>query len=203
MSNLCVSAWASVTPHVWSVCEWFVSQFQSFSPTSPCHLRCSYARPLAPGHQVYETIHYLPVTASIAANHSPRPHHYHSPPFILLPLPLHRQSFVSVFFFPLLCSLITVVFQFHGHFSPVINLHNMPITYYMFASVAIVSEFNIHFCSFRPGNWGNEVCKCVFLRVFTLTSCLPLVLIYQTVAEKQHSSAPEGRYHRQTRHLDT
>lgn len=119
------SVWAFVNPHVWSVSEWRISQLESFSPTSQCHLRCSCPCPLAQRPQVYGPIHYLPITMSIVANHSLTAPGL-SLPFLSFLLSFNRPPFCCSF----LCSLITVVFQFHGHFSPIINLHNMPITYY-------------------------------------------------------------------------
>lgn len=146
--------WAFVAPHVWSVSVWLVSWLESFSPTLQCHL----------SPQVYQVIQYLPIISSIAANQITQPLKYLYLSFLCLLTGL--LLFQLFMFSDFCCFSISWPFLPHNQFAQ----H----AYYLllFASVAIVLEFNNHFPSPLLGNWGTGVCKCVFL--FSLVSSVGL-----------------------------
>lgn len=119
------------------------------------------------GIRCVRSIHYLPINGcQIAATHSVTHSLAHSSlpsssPFLFLPF--NRPSFCFGFFFSefsdYCCFSISWPFLPHNQFAQ--HAHYL----LLFASVAIVLEFNNHFRSFLLGNWGSGVCECVFLQV--------------------------------------
>lgn len=161
--------WAFVTPHVWSVSVWLVSWLESFSPTFQCHLRCSCPRPGALSPQVYQVIQYLSIISSIAANHITLPLRYLYLSFLCLLTGL--LLFHLFMFSDFCCFSISWPFLPHNQFAQ--HAHYLSL----FASVAIVLEFNNHFRSPLLGNWGSGVCECVFLFSLVSSVCLSFSLI--------------------------
>lgn len=150
------SVWAFVTPHVWSVSVWLISWFGSFSPIFPASPEMLLSPPTCPevsgvwGHS-------LPanqlVNSCQSHNSAPRL----SLPF-LLSLAFEGPPFVSAFYVLwLLLFFNFMAISSHNQFAQ--HAHYL----LLFASVAIVLEFNNHFHSFLLGNWGSGVCECVFL----------------------------------------
>lgn len=144
-------------------------------PFSQRHLRCSCPRPLALRFQVYEAIHYLPINSSIAANHITLPLDYLYP-FSFLWLSKGLLLFQLFMFSDYCC------FSISWPFLPIINLHNMPITYYCLPLLQLSWNSIIIFILFCLVIEAVECVSAFFFSVESTQSVISLFALCACVA---------------------
>lgn len=170
------SVWAFVTPHVWSVSVWLISWLGSFSPIFPASPEMLLSPPTCPevsgvwGHS-------LPANQLVNSCQS-----HNSAPRLPLPFVSFLWLLKGLLLFQLFMFSDYCCFSISWPFLPIINLHNMPITYYCLPLLQLSWNSIIIFILFCLVIEAVECVSAFFFSVESTQSVISLFALCACVA---------------------